>query len=254
MNIRLLIAGILVFISVSCSTISETTSYDYQNHPINVISDSITDSEFMAILEPYKEIVESKMSEVIATAAETLVSYRPESPLSNFLSDLILDFAVDYCKENYPDITPEISLFNHGGIKTSLPKGPIRVKNIYELMPFENELVLVLITGQQLIDLADYITTRGGEGIAGMTFGMNQNKAENIKVHGLAVDANKKYWLIASDYIVNGGDGMTVLTWAEKRIDTGHLMRSVIIEYLKKKTASGEIIEAKTDGRIYNVE
>lgn len=253
MNIRLLIAGILVFILFSCSTISETTSYDYQNHPINVISDSITDNEFMAILEPYKEEVDSKMSEVIARSKESLVSYRPESPLSNFLSDLILDFAVDYCNQNNLGITPEISLYNHGAIRGALPKGPITIKNIYELMPFENELVLVLITGQQLIDLADYISTRGGEGVSGITFGMHQNKAENIKVQGLAVDVNKKYWLIASDYIVNGGDGMKVLTWAEKRIDTGHKMRDVIIDYLKEKNAKGEMIDAKTDGRIYNV-
>lgn len=253
MNTRLLIGGILVFIFSSCSTISETTSYDYQNHPINVIADSITDNEFMAILAPYKKIVDSKMSEVIAKSSETLISYKPESPLSNFLSDLILDFAIDYCNENNLGITPEISLYNYGAIRGSLPKGPITIRNIYELMPFENQLVLVLITGQQLIDLADYITTRGGEGVSGITFGMHQNKAENIKVHGLAVDVNKKYWLIASDYIVNGGDGMKVLTWAEKRIDTGHKMRDVIIDCLTEMNSRGEKISAKTDGRIYNV-
>lgn len=254
MNIRLLIAGFLVFFIVSCSTISESTSYDFQNHPINVISDSITDNQFMAILDPYKKEVESKMSEVIAYSADPLLSYRPESPLSNFLSDLILESAVDYCKQNHLDITPEISLFNHGGIRSSLPKGPIKIQNAYELMPFENEIALVLISGQQLIDLADYITTRGGEGVSGITFGMNQNKAENIKVHGIAVDVNRKYWLVASDYIANGGDGMKVLTWAEKRIDTGQKVRDVIIEYLKRKNTAGEVIEAKSDGRIYNVE
>jgi 2',3'-cyclic-nucleotide 2'-phosphodiesterase (5'-nucleotidase family) len=60
--------------------------------------------------------------------------------------------------------------------------------------------------------------------------------------------------LVSSDYIVNGGDGMKVLTWAEKRIDTGELMRDVIISYLKMKNAKGEILQASTDGRIYHVE
>ncbi|MFA9391841.1 MAG: 5'-nucleotidase C-terminal domain-containing protein [Prolixibacteraceae bacterium] len=254
MNIRLLIAGFFVLFSLGCSTISETTSYDYQNHPIDIIADSISDIQFMSILKPYKETVDAKMSEVIANASEPLLSYKPESPLSNFLSDLILRFAVDYCKENQEGINPEIALFNHGGIRASLPKGPIKILNAYELMPFENEMVLVLITGQQLIDLADYISTRGGEGVAGITFGMNHSKAENIKVDGLAVDISRKYWLITSDYIANGGDGMKVLTWAEKRIDTGFKMRDVIIDYLKRSNALGEAIQAKTDGRIYNVE
>jgi 2',3'-cyclic-nucleotide 2'-phosphodiesterase (5'-nucleotidase family) len=254
MNIRLLIAYFLVFFLGSCSTISESTSYDYKNHSIDVISDSISDEQFMAILDPYRRLMEDNLSEVIAHGRVPLTSFKPESPLSNFLSDLILEFGFDYCRENQPGIVPDVSLFNHGGIRSSLPKGPITIRNAYELMPFENEMVLVLLSGKQLIDLADYLAIRGGEGVAGIEFGIQQNKAVNIKVQGLSVDENRKYWLIASDYIANGGDGMKVLTWAEKRIDTGHKMRDVIIQYLKKNTAEGKEIDAKSDGRIYHVE
>lgn len=254
MNIRLLIAGFLAFSLTACSSISETTSYDYKNHSIDVIADSISDEKFMDILHPYKQAMESNLSEVIAHGREPMVSYKPESPLSNFLSDLILEFAIDYCREHQNGVLPEVSLFNHGGIRSSLPKGPITIRNAYELMPFENEMVLVLLSGKQLIDLADYLAIRGGEGVAGIEFGMKQNKAVNIKVQGLTVDENRKYWLIASDYIANGGDGMKVLTWAEKRIDTGYKMRDVIIQYLKRYTAEGKEIEAKSDGRIYHVE
>ncbi|MDA3927568.1 MAG: 5'-nucleotidase [Prolixibacteraceae bacterium] len=254
MNKKLLIAGFLVLFFISCSSLTETTSYDYKNHSISVISDSISDDEFMAILEPYRDLVESKMSEVIATTSESMLSYRPESPLSNFLSDMILEFAKDYCISNKLDVIPDIALFNHGGIRSSLPKGEIKIQNAYEIMPFENEIVLVLLSGEQVIDLANYIATRGGEGVAGISFGITQNRAEDIKIHGLRVDVNKNYWLVSSDYIVNGGDGMKVLTWAEKRIDTGELMRDVIISYLKMKNAKGEILQASTDGRIYHVE
>lgn len=254
MNIRLLIAGLLIFIAFSCSTISETTSYSYRNHPINVITDSVSDEGFMAILNPYKEQVDSKMSEVIAYSDEGLISYRPESPLSNFLSDMLLDVATDYCRSNEPDVKPAIGLFNHGGIRASIPRGEIKVLNAYEIMPFENVIVMVLLTGDQVIDLADYITTRDGEGVSGISFGMLENKADNIKVQGLKVDPEKKYWLVTSDYIANGGDGMKVLTWAEKRIDTGLKVREVIIDYLKAKTAAGEKIHDTSDGRIYHVE
>lgn len=254
MNIRLLISVILVFILFSCRTISETTSYDYKNLSINIINDSIYDQQFDSILQPYKIMVEAKMSEVISMSNEGLISYRPESPLSNFLSDMILDFANDYCKKNRFEFNIQFSLFNHGGIRSSIPKGEITIKNAYELMPFENKLVLLQLTGEQVIILADYITTREGEGVSGIKFGMLGNKAVDIKIQGINVDAEKKYWMVTSDYIASGGDGMKVLTWADKTVQIDYFIRDVIIDHLKMKRDRGEMVDAKSDGRIYRVE
>lgn len=253
MNKKMLVIMVAFFMA-ACSTINESTSYNYKNLSINVVTDSVTDPEFMKILEPYKNEIQSKLTEVISYSETGLMSYRPESPLSNFLSDLILDFAISYSRDNDLDIIPSISLFNHGGIRTSIPKGDITVGNIFELMPFENELVLLLLSGEQVIELCHYLTTRGGEGIAGISFGMNKDKAENIKIQGVKVDPSQKYWLITSDYIANGGDGMKVLTWAEKRINTNKKMRDIIIDHLKKMKQENKIVEGKADRRIYNVE
>ncbi|HKM94289.1 MAG TPA: 5'-nucleotidase C-terminal domain-containing protein [Prolixibacteraceae bacterium] len=254
MNIRLLIAGILVFFLFSCRTITETASYGYQNMSININTDSISDIRFNEILAPYKEKVEAEMSEVIAYSDNGFTSYRPESPLSNFLSDLILDFGKNFAAQNAPEVQVQISLFNHGGIRASIPKGEVKVYDAYQIMPFENELVLLLLSGRQVVSLADYICIRGGEGVAGISFGMMSDKAVDIKIEGLQVDVNKKYWLITSDYIANGGDGMKVLTWAEKRIDTGYLIRDVMIGHFKQMNNKGQKVNAVSDGRIYHVE
>lgn len=254
MNIRLLIASILFLFLFSCRTISETTSYGYKNMSININTDSITDEKFNEILAPYKKEVDQKMSSVIGYAEQGLASFRPESPLSNFLSDLILDVGKSYCKEHAPEVQVHFSLFNHGGIRASLPEGEIKILNAYQIMPFENQLVLLQLTGSQVISLCDYIVTRDGEGVAGISFGMLDNKAVDIKIEGIQVDANKKYWLITNDYIANGGDGMKVLTWAEKRIDTGYLMREAIIDYISELTQKGIKVNAKADRRIYHVE
>jgi 2',3'-cyclic-nucleotide 2'-phosphodiesterase (5'-nucleotidase family) len=254
MNNRLLIAILLLFLHFSCRTISETTGYGYKNMAININTDSLVDERFNEILAPYKQLVESQMSEVIAYSEEGLTSFRPESPLSNFLSDLILDFGKAYCAVNETDVQVHFSLFNHGGIRASIPKGEIKVLNAYQIMPFENELVLLLLSGRQVIALADYITTRAGEGVAGISFGMMGNRAIDIKVDGVLVDPNQKYWMITNDYIANGGDGMRVLTWAENRINTGHLVRDVIIDHIKEMHKNGEKVSGTTDGRIYHAE
>jgi 2',3'-cyclic-nucleotide 2'-phosphodiesterase (5'-nucleotidase family) len=254
MKVRLLVVPFLLILLGACSTITETSSYDYTNHSITIGADSIVDEKFNSILAPYKLEVESKMSEVIAHSDSALTSFRPESPLSNFLSDLILGFGSDYALENDLTVLPQFSLFNHGGIRSSFPEGDITIRNAFELMPFENEMVLLLLKGQQVIDLADYIASRNGEGVSGIVFGMYDNKAVDIKVQGLKVDKNKRYWLVTSDYMANGGDGMKVLTWAEDRINTEMKMRDVIIDYLKAMNARGEKVKAKIDGRIYHVE
>lgn len=254
MNIRLLISIVAVFFIVSCGTLNQTTTYDYNNMSISNVFDSITDEQFNVILAPYKSEIDKKMSEVIAYSDEGMASYRPESPLSNFLTDMLLERAIWYCANNNLQVNPQIALFNHGGIRASVPKGEITVRNAYEIMPFENELVMVQLTGEQIISLADYIATRKGEGVAGITFGMLPDKAVDIKVQGMKVDKNKSYWLATNDYIANGGDGMKVLTWASERIDTGIKIRTIIIERLKKMKAHGKTADAKTDGRIYYVE
>lgn len=238
----------------ACTTLSETRGYKASYVPITNAIDTVEDSVYTNILKPYKEVISSKLTEVLAYSDTSLISFRPESPLSNFLSDLILQFGVDFCKAHYPDVTPQLSLYNHGGIRSSIPKGPITMGNVFELMPFENELSLVLLTGEQVIELANYITTRGGEGVAGISFGMVNNRADNIRIQGTKVDEKQKYWLIASDYIVNGGDGMKVFTWAERRIDTGQLMRDAIIAHLRKLNSENKKVTGKSDRRIYNVE
>jgi 2',3'-cyclic-nucleotide 2'-phosphodiesterase (5'-nucleotidase family) len=251
---RILLIIVFCLSLVACTTLSETSSYSNKNVAITPEIDSVSDKAYEAILAPYREAIQSKLTEVIAYSDTGLISYRPESPLSNLLSDLMLEHGVNFCKANYPDVVPQIALFNHGGIRSSIPKGEITIRNIFELMPFENELVIVLLTGQQVIELSNYIATRGGEGLAGITFGMNNNKAENIKVQGIKVDADRKYWLLASDYIANGGDGMKVLTWAEKRIDTGEKLRDIIIDHFKRLNAENKKVTGKADRRIYHVE
>lgn len=253
MNIRLLIAGFLVFFSVSCRTLNESASYEYVNHSINVISDSISDPEFDRILEPYKSKIQALMSEVIAQSSTGLASYRPESPLSNFLSDLVLHRANLYIASKKPDSQVQFSLYNHGGIRASVPKGAITIENAYEIMPFENEMVLLRLNGKQVQDLADYIATRKGEGVSGISFGMMDNRAVDVKIQGVKLDQEKTYWMVTSNYIANGGDGMKVLTWADQRIDTGILVRDAIIEHLRKMGDRGEDVVADVEGRVYHV-
>jgi 2',3'-cyclic-nucleotide 2'-phosphodiesterase (5'-nucleotidase family) len=166
MNKLLVYTGVLMIL-VACSTSYRTVGFTFQNHAINQLTDSVTDNSFAEILSPYTNKLGEGMSEIISYSDTSLVDYKPESPLSNFVSDLVLDFTRKFALQNLPGTQVHFSLVNHGGLRTSLPKGKITVRNIFELMPFENELVLLKLTGSQVSELADYIASRGGEGVSG---------------------------------------------------------------------------------------
>jgi 2',3'-cyclic-nucleotide 2'-phosphodiesterase (5'-nucleotidase family) len=251
---RQLLIAICFSVLSSCIVSSETVSYQYQNLKVTEISDSIKDPVFDNALAPYKDSVEHVMSEVLAESEVEMTSYRPESPLSNFISDMVLQYSIETCRQRGYQFTPQFALINTGSLRTSFPKGNITMRNAFELMPFDNTLVLLRLTGEQVQSLANYIVIREGEGVAGITFGMDGDHADDIKIQGMMIDLDKNYWMATSDYVANGGDGMKVLTWADQRIDTGIKMRDLIIEKLRESKKNGVKLFAKTDGRIYHVQ
>ncbi len=252
MNKYLLI--LLSTIFVSCVTVYETTTYSAINQTIDPATDSISDPLFNNILKPYEEKMGSKLNETIAWSDTALTSYRPESPLSNLLSDILLNYGIEFSEHNQLNKNPDFSLMNHGGIRSFIPRGKVTIKNMYELIPFENELVYLKLSGSQVESLANHLASRGGEGVSGISFGISGNKAVNIKVNGRNLNRDKMYWLVTNDYLANGGDGMEILIHASERFNSSQKLRDIFINELREMKKRGESITGKTDGRIYYVE
>ena len=143
-------------------------------------------------------------------------------------------------------------MVNRGGLRVPIPKGEIKVQNMFELMPFENEIVFLKMSGVEMRRFIDHMASRGGEGVAGMRFGIKENRGINPEIQGQPLDDSKSYWLVTSDYIANGGDGSEILSAVRERIATGVKFRDMFIEHLRKMGRAGIKIEAKIDGRVYD--
>lgn len=251
---NLLLITALIGLIYSCSISSEIQTYDYRNRNIDNVSDTLVDSSFIKILEPYRIKLEDKMMVKIAETKQAMVNYRPESPLSNLLSDMIFEYGVDYLNKNNDAVKLDWSLLNIGGIRASLPEGPVYIQNAFEIMPFENVMVFLELTGDQIIELCNYMSSRGGEGVSGITFGIKNNLAYDIKIQGIGVDKSRTYWVVTNDYIAGGGDGMKILTWAKNKIVTDIKIRDVVIEKMKEAGDNNKTLNAKVEGRIYYVD
>lgn len=246
-SFTLLITWFLV--TLSCKSTYLSTYSGSQNIPV-LQNENASDSQLVSMYLPYKKILEKDMHRVISVAEVELVKQKPESGLTNLLSDLLLYEGKKFAVENSLQINPDVSFFNYGGIRTSLPKGEITVGKIFELMPFENEMVFIQLTGEQLGLFYDVVASNGGESVGGVRFKISNGKAVDVVVNGEKINPVKKYWLITNDYSANGGDDLVVFTQRSELISTGRKIRDLIISNFEDRNKNGKMIVEKLDGRI----
>lgn len=241
-----LILGVFLLSSASCShkmwTINGTTSTKIA---IDKDTEILADKEYAAYLLPFKQKIDTEMNEVIGVAAQTMKGHAPESLLSNFSADVYRQAASEYYKGKV-----DIAIVNLGGLRTEIPAGDITVRKVFELMPFENELVIVWLRGDKLLALLNYFASMGGEGVSGLRMKISKKKAGNIYIDNKPIDAAKLYSIATNDYLAGGNDKMLQLAMYVKRVNTGIKIRAVLLDFIKAETKKGNMIQSKLDGRI----
>lgn len=224
---------------------------DTKKYPVNAQTGTI-DSSIERFIKPYHDSIEHDMSKLVTVSATPILKGKPESKLTNLVSDIILRFGADYCKKNQLTFRPNACYINYGGLRASLPEGKITVGDLFGVMPFENEVVILKVTGKSIREMADRIAERGGEGVAGLKIGIRNGKAQTLLIDGKVPDDNAAYWIVTNDYIANGGDQMTMLANPLERINTGAKIRNILITSLQEQYKKEGELNVKEDGRIYN--
>ena len=134
---------------------------------------------------------------------------------------------------------------NNGGLRTTIDKGNITMGKIFELMPFENELVVLELDKSDYISLLSYIVKRGGEPFSGMTIKIDKENKIISNSWPVNFENGEKISVITSDYLANGGDNMSFFQNKEQK-KVGIKLRDAIIDYCKKT----DTINVKLDNRI----
>ncbi|MEI2739424.1 MAG: 5'-nucleotidase [Chitinophagaceae bacterium] len=174
---------------------------------------------------------------------------QPECTLGNFMVDAFLTMAA----EKY-NTKVDVAFLNFGGMRlTQLPAGNVTNGKIFELMPFDNLLILQKLKGDVLQQFLDLTAAKGGWPIAGVTMQIKDKKAVNVMVGGKPLDPNATYTTVNSDFVANGGDNADMLRNVPQ-ITNGYLMRDAIFDYIKKLKAQGKNISANIENRVTNAQ
>jgi len=152
-----------------------------------------------------------------------------------------------------------LAVMNGGGMRRStIGEGELRARDIFELLPFENALVTVDLTGVQLKKLLDTILTaneaQSGARIVYKTTAEKKNEAESIKLREGAgeteIDPAKIYTVVTIDYLYNvGGARWGIFREGTNMKALGITLRESLMNYVKSETAAGRDIKPNLDGR-----
>ncbi|WP_262151581.1 5'-nucleotidase C-terminal domain-containing protein [Chryseobacterium foetidum] len=233
MQNKFLLIGIALLSLTACKTTSLQVASVQTQKNISINQDLKANEDFAQFIEPYTEKLNKEMNQKISYTQVDLTKEGDNSNLGNLLADYTFDGATVWAKANL-NKNIDAALINIGGIRTTIGKGDILLKNVFEVMPFENEVIIVKFKGSDLQGLFDYYAkNQKNNPVSHLYIETNNGLASKSFINGKAVNPNQDYYIATSDYLALGGDNMKFFARGES-IPTGIKLRDLFIEYFKK--------------------
>lgn len=206
------------------------------------------DPEIAAVVETYHARLDKMFTATIGRSGVFLDGERQnvryvETNLGNFVTDLM--------REN---TGARIALLNGGSLRASIPAGPVTLEDVFKSLPYANEIVLIQLTGEELLR----VLTRSAAGkpededggflqVSGLRFTIRGHAVENVRLgrDGTPIFPSRTYQVAITDFLKSGGDGYA--TFVEKPAEyTGLPLRELVVEAIR----SGRTLSAAVEGRI----
>ena len=174
-------------------------SFTYKLIPVKKHLDSKIDPVFAAKVDSYTTDVAKKMEEVIGYCPSAMSKGNPESPLSNLTADGLL-----WAAKEFHGVTADVSVYNSGGIRSTIAKGNLTVGDVFTLYPFDNVLSVITMKGSDLKKFFDTVASYGGMPInAGVRLVISNRKVKSVTINGKAINDSQTYTIATLNYLVN---------------------------------------------------
>lgn len=202
------------------------------------ISDTIAiDQDYDSIIAPYRTRLNEDMNAVLSYAPKTYS--KSDGDLNTAIGNLMADIV--YAEGNpifniRTNKNIDAVILNHGGIRAIISKGNITTKTAFEVMPFENSIVVVAIKGQQMDSMMQYLSeAKRPHPIQGISLTLDKDyKIKEALVNNKPINQNKTYYVATNDYLYNGGDGMRFFKPNDSVYYLDYKIRNAMLDYFKK--------------------
>lgn len=198
------------------------------------------------VLEPIMVEVNKKMGEVVGSTSVTLTRRGrfPETIMGNIVTDSMR-----------AAVGADVAFTNSGGIRDEIKAGPITYGDVFKVLPFDNGLVTMDLTGKQLKGVMEESAgrSRGTIEVSGMKMDIDPrqpkgSRCSKIMVNGEPLDLNKTYRVATADFLAGGSNGYTDLTQGKNVKDEKTIIREALNDYIKGHGPFNES-NARVEGR-----
>jgi 5'-nucleotidase len=235
-------------------------SIDWEIIPV---TNKITEAaEFASVFDKYKNLLQKLAEPVGLTGvvldALSLSSRTKETNIGNYIADAYRNAAKS-----------DVALVNGGSIRADLTYNPgaLTKRDVLSILPFNNPIVKVEISGKTLRQVLEHGVARSAEDnepgrfpqISGMAFKFDAakpagNRVTEITVGGKPLDEKKNYTLATSDFLVSrGGDGYTMFKDAKVLIKAEEAAKDSEVFEQAIKNSPNKTISPKLENRIVRI-
>jgi 2',3'-cyclic-nucleotide 2'-phosphodiesterase/3'-nucleotidase len=212
---------------------------------LTAYADGPQDSAWTARVTHWNADVSSIAAQPIGQSGVALHRRTPESTIGDMICDAMR-----------ADVKVDIAMQNPGGMRADMDQGPITRGEVYAVMPFDNTIVIVELTGAQVKQALEQ-SLRGNRvtQVSGVRYVLEPSASSRwglksvTLADGSPLDDAKTYTVAVNNFMASGGDQYNVLA-AAKGTDTGRLIRDAMESWIRTQCAGGKSLDVPGDGRI----
>ena len=191
-----------------------------------------------SFLEPYRNHISNDLSKILAYNPYDLdkTAGKWQNPMTNFYADAILEIAQPVF-EKQTNKKIDFCLLNYGGIRATIAKGNITTRTAYDIMPFENNAVVLGLKGETVYELAQFIVAnKVAHPLSGIEIFVDKEglNIDEILINNKPVDKKQMYYVVTNDYLAKGGDKMNFFSKATENYSLNYKLRNMFIAYFNK--------------------
>ncbi len=250
MNLKSFFLFFMLIGFISCKTNSHLYKIEGKKIAITDSLPSVSDIE--DFIKPYRDYINKDLDSVLSYSVDTYS--KTDGKLNTAIGNLMADVVYEQANPVFKSRTGnniDFVLLNHGGIRSILSKGDVTTRSAYNLMPFENSIVVTKLNGNQIKELLDYlIEAKRAHPVSKLKIVLDKNyNITETSINGKPIDFNASYYVATNDYLYGGGDGMTFFK-SEHMTVLDYKIRNALIDYFKKT----DTINPVKDDRFIRIE
>lgn len=220
-----------------------------ESRPVN---ESVAeDPGMLKFLVPYRDELKASFDKPLVEAPQPIFRGRggEENLLGYWVADVMRLRGSALLGRNI-----RFAITNQGGLRANLRAGTVKVGDIYELMPFENELVVLELTGAEVVQaVKEGLNRRGGEPVSGVKIRVEGTPEKATLTvtwpDGSPVLPDEMVGVATTDYLYGGGDSIPTLKLGRKPYSTGIPLRQLLLDALGELQKESKPLLAPGGGR-----